>query len=390
MTIEPWEGQADVAPGLISNEALIRLGAELQPILYLYASQPGLPLAFNARQVQALLGYDARSDWEQEIERIVHPADTERVIELTSHATAEPRPDIIRLKHEQGHYCSFSCRAMPRCEGILLIAELQDSGEAVDEVQLLANTITELQRSNKELESFAYIASHDLQEPLRKISTFAGRLTEKFQGEDVYNEVQQYLSRITSSAETMRQLINNLLAYSRISNNAEPGTRVDLQLVLEDVETDLELVIEETDTVILSEKLPVIHGRYPQLKQVFHNIIANAIKFRKQGVRPEISITTGVLIQGNDPMHQIQICDNGIGFDNDYSERIFQIFQRLHGKSEYPGSGIGLAICRKIVELHNGSISARSKEGEGACFTILLPQLPVLETIQATNPPSLS
>ena len=246
----------------------------------------------------------------------------------------------------------------------------------------LQKNVQELHRSNKELEEFAYVASHDLQEPLRKITTFCDRLSEKYE-DQLTGDGLMYMQRIMASAENMRILINNLLEFSRVTRASEAFSNVNLEFVIREVKSDLELVIEETGATIITKGLPVIDASLPQMKQLFFNIINNAIKFRKPDVKPEIVIQAseadhtdklhhGLSIQKN--YFKIEVKDNGIGFDETYAIRIFQIFQRLHGKSEYPGSGIGLAICKKIIEHHRGIIYAESKEGEGATFVFILPE----------------
>lgn len=246
----------------------------------------------------------------------------------------------------------------------------------------LKNKVEELYQSNKELEEFAYVASHDLQEPLRKITTFSDRLLEKYK-DILVGDGAMYLSRMIASAENMRSLINDLLEFSRISKSGQNFEKVSLETILEQVKTDLELTIEETNTVITNEPLPIIEAIASQMKQLFSNIINNAIKFRKTGVSPVIGIDCNVaareekLLYGLNPLntyYKIQIIDNGIGFDNEYASRIFQVFQRLHGKSEYPGSGIGLAICKKIADHHKGYIYAESLPDAGARFILIIPQ----------------
>jgi PAS domain S-box-containing protein len=246
--------------------------------------------------------------------------------------------------------------------------------------QDLKRKVEELNRSNKELEEFAYVASHDLQEPLRKISTFSERLSDKYK-ELLTGEGAMYLERMMVSAENMRILINNLLEYSRVTRHNEPFTRVNLGFVLRQVKTDLELIIEETGAQLVSGELPEVDGSLSQLSQLFTNIVGNAIKFRKPDVAPEIKIESVPVTEEDKARYhladniaycKIQITDNGIGFEPEYANKIFQIFQRLHGKSEYPGSGIGLAICKRIVENHQGAIYAEGTEGQGASFSIIL------------------
>jgi PAS domain S-box-containing protein len=266
-------------------------------------------------------------------------------------------------------------------EPIKDIGLMRDVTQKRRQEEELRNAIDELQRSNKELEEFAYVASHDLQEPLRKISTFSDRLMERFD-ETLKDEGKLYLERIMASAGNMRVLIDNLLEFSRISRTKQPFAPLNLNFVLHQVKNDLELNIEETGTRINTENLPVIDGSLSQMKQLFNNIINNAIKFHKPGQAPVIDITTAKLTSEEKGRFnldrirnycRIRFTDNGIGFENEYATRIFQIFQRLHGKSEYPGSGIGLAICKKIVDRHHGVMFAENIEGRGACFTVIIP-----------------
>ncbi len=246
----------------------------------------------------------------------------------------------------------------------------------------LGNKIEDLNRSNKDLEEFAYIASHDLQEPLRKISTFGQRLATKFK-DALNDEGEEYLNRLMSSTETMRQLIDNLLEYSRVTRNLQSFEKVDLNILLKTVVNELDLVIEETDTTITHKGLPVIMAMPLQIKQLFINLITNAIKFRRKDVPCTINISAtpltadeyaeyGVAI--GKQFFNIKVTDNGIGFEDEYSEKIFIIFQRLHGKADYPGSGIGLSICKKIVDNHHGLMNAESTLGKGATFNIIIPQ----------------
>lgn len=246
----------------------------------------------------------------------------------------------------------------------------------------LKNKVEELNRSNKELEEFAYVASHDLQEPLRKITTFSDRLSERYK-EMLVGEGSMYISRMIVAAENMRALINDLLEFSRVTRSDVPFAAVNLSAILLQVRGELELTIEETSTTIQSAPLPVIDAVSSQMKQLFANIINNAIKFHKPGVPPSITIDSVMLteeeqlvagLDSGNRYYKICITDNGIGFEPEYAARIFQVFQRLHGKSDYPGSGIGLAICKKIIEYHDGLIYAESQLDRGASFIFILPE----------------
>jgi PAS domain S-box-containing protein len=227
----------------------------------------------------------------------------------------------------------------------------------------------ELKRSNRELEQFAYIASHDLQEPLRKIIAFGDRLKIKYSS--LLNETGvDFIERMSSSAFRMQKMINDLLTFSRISTKTNPFIETDLNLIISEVISDLEIAIEKTHAIIKVEQFPLIEADPTQLTQLFNNIIGNALKYYKKESYPDISIT---FEQTTSNKIIIKIKDNGIGFENQYVEHIFKPFIRLHGRSEYEGNGIGLAICKKIVERHKGNINAKGSSGEGSVFIVELP-----------------
>jgi len=256
------------------------------------------------------------------------------------------------------------------------IATCLDVTDAERHADELREHTLKLERSNRELQDFAYVASHDLQEPLRKIEAFGDRLVTRY-GKDLPDDGRMFLDRMQNAAGRMRRLINDLLDYSRVTTKAKPFTRVALGDVLTGVLSDLQIRIEESSAVITSEALPAIDGDATQMRQLLQNVLANALKFRKADVKPEISITCSMddrARHGQRPPHvRIEIRDNGIGFDNKYKEQIFTIFQRLHGRLEYEGTGVGLATVRKIVERHGGSIDADGQPGIGATFIIELP-----------------
>lgn len=232
-----------------------------------------------------------------------------------------------------------------------------------------------LQQSNRELQDFAYVASHDLQEPLRKVQAFSDRLNTKYAAE-LEGDGLDYLERMRSAANRMQMLIQDLLTFSRVSTKALPFTAVDLKIIISEVLTDLEIKIEETAATIEYADMPTIEADPMQMRQLMQNLIGNALKFKSQGVAPVIKIVADrVAWDGNgNPAHvRIRVEDNGIGFDQKYTDKIFTVFQRLHGRTEYEGSGVGLAICRKIVERHDGTITAKSNPGEGATFVFTLP-----------------
>jgi light-regulated signal transduction histidine kinase (bacteriophytochrome) len=227
----------------------------------------------------------------------------------------------------------------------------------------------ELERSNKELEQFAYVASHDLQEPLHLIMAFADRL-QSLQDEVKKDKMPDYVHRMQRSARRMRLLIDDLLQFSRVTTRAKPFVRVDLRAGVLEVIKDLELRLTETEGEVVLGALPEVFADALQMRQLFQNLIVNALKFRRPGVPPRVSIGSRNLESG---FVRITVKDNGIGFDEKYLEQIFRPFSRLHSYFEYEGSGIGLAICQKIVSRHGGEITAKSVPGEGSEFTFTLP-----------------
>ena len=201
-------------------------------------------------------------------------------------------------------------------------------------------------------------------------------------GDKIGEEGRMYIERMEMASESMRNLIENLLELSRVTRTAQPFESTDLNEIVDEAMSDLELPIDESGATISVDQLPQIEGIPSQLRQMFNNLLGNALKFRKPLVRPLIHVRATKLNRKDKEKHllstdrnyyQVDIADNGIGFDQEYDQRIFQIFQRLHGKSEYPGSGIGLAICKRIAERHSGQIFARGIDGDGAVFSVILP-----------------
>lgn len=243
-----------------------------------------------------------------------------------------------------------------------------------ERTEALTQYADELERSNRELEDFAFVASHDLQEPLRKIRAFGDRLRVKF-GPQLGEQGLDYAKRMHAASERMSVLIDDLLSFSRVTTRQKAFEQVDLNKLAERVVDDLEFAIESTDAELIFDDLPTIEADGSQLSQVFANLISNSLKFRAEDKKPVIRISCRALEREGDEREWIQLrfADNGIGFDVQYRDRIFNLFQRLHGRDEYSGTGIGLALCRKIVERHGGTIDVEAKLGEGATFTIDLP-----------------
>ena len=239
---------------------------------------------------------------------------------------------------------------------------------------------TELERSNRELQDFAFVASHDLQEPLRKIQAFGDRLA-RVQGPKFDEQGLDYLARMQNAAGRMHTLINDLLTFSRVTTKAQPFGPTDLNEIAKDVLGDLETTIENSGGAVDIGEMPTIDADEMQMRQLFQNLITNALKFRKADVEPTVRVQSEIIQKETSEIDgtvlkdfvRLSFADNGIGFDEKYLDRIFTPFQRLHARNEYKGTGIGLAVCRKIVERHGGELTAESTPGEGANFIATLP-----------------
>ena len=287
---------------------------------------------------------------------------------------------------------NFFERRLPDGRWILINERKTPDGSTV----ILHTVVTELkereaalQRSNRELEDFAFVASHDLQEPLRKIEAFGGRLRSSLP-DDLGEKPQLYLDRMLNAADRMRILIADLLSYSRVTTKAQPFMPVSLDRIVAEVISDLHVVIEESGAIVEVEPLPTIDADPTQMRMLMQNLLTNAIKYRRENVTPTVKIQLDKTKQAGETedkrsatVASITVIDNGIGFEMKYSERIFAIFQRLHGRNEYEGTGIGLATCRKIIERHGGSVDVKSVVGEGSEFRITLPlRQAYVETVQ--------
>ena len=266
-----------------------------------------------------------------------------------------------------------------RLQGVFAAArDITDRKRVEEKLKLYSD---KLERSNRELQDFAQVASHDLQEPLRKILSFGDRLKTKA-GESLDEECQDYLQRMTSAAARMQSLINDLMAFSRVEIKGQAFVPTDLSVIAREVSADLETRIEQAGGRVEIEELPTIDADPMQMRQLLQNLIGNSLKYYRAGVPPVVRIycqkPAARRPESPDESAPRQFCeilvvDNGIGFDEKYLDRIFTVFQRLHKKGEYEGTGVGLAICRKIVDRHSGTITARSSPGQGATFVVTLP-----------------
>ncbi len=249
------------------------------------------------------------------------------------------------------------------------IVVLTDITAQESRLKTLEKKVVRLKNSNKDLEHFAYVASHDLREPLRKIIAFSERLNKKYAAVLEGNGL-IYLDRMIDATQRMQMFIDDLLLFSRFSRDTSEKTALDLNGILRGVLSDFEMQIDGNKAVVDAQKLPTIKGIKTQMAQLFQNLVGNALKFKNPHVPTHIIISC--IESKND--YQITVKDNGIGFDEADAERVFTLFQRLNGRSEYEGTGMGLAICKKIVENHGGTIIAQGKPNEGAEFTIVLPK----------------
>lgn len=236
----------------------------------------------------------------------------------------------------------------------------------------LAQRTRELEESNRELERFAAVASHDLQEPLRKIRTY-GELLQQRHAEVLDDGARVYVERMSQAAARMQTLIEDLLVLSRVTARARPPIPVELTVIVRDVLVDLEVALREAEGRVVVGALPVVLADPVQMRQLFQNLLSNAVKFRRSDVPLEIVVAATSDSSSPRPSHEITVRDNGIGFEQRHAMQIFEPFARLHGRSEYVGTGIGLAICRRIVERHGGGIRATSSPGAGASFGFTLP-----------------
>ncbi|HWV99040.1 MAG TPA: ATP-binding protein [Candidatus Acidoferrum sp.] len=256
-------------------------------------------------------------------------------------------------------------------EGSVLV--FKDITERKQVEETLAQRAAELARSNAELEQFAFVASHDLQEPLRKIQAFGDRLKAKC-AETRSPEAQDYLERMQNAAARMRTLINDLLAFSRVIRSSEPFVPVDLGQITKEVLGDLEVRIEKSGARVEVGSLPTLDADAMQMRQLLLNLLSNALKFQAPGNVPSVELKARTFnVLSGEQFCELTVQDNGIGFDEKYLDKMFAVFQRLHGRGEYEGTGVGLAVCRRIVDRHHGRIVASSRPGQGATFTVTLP-----------------
>ena len=344
--------------------------------------EPNGKITFVNPTAAKLLGLD--------VTKMVGRNESDLFGELTAQDTTTIRKDQsttpfeVALKRADGSSFTAEFERSQICENNKVIGRVilfRDITERKQSAQALELKAAELTRSNAELEQFAFVASHDLQEPLRKIRAFGDRLKMKC-AQILAPESADYLDRMQNAAARMQTLINDLLTFSRVISRTEPFVTVDLAQVTREVLSDLEVRIEKTGATVEVNNLPKIQADPMQMRQLLQNLIGNALKFHLPDAKPKVKVNGQILTNGSseDPFCQLTVQDNGIGFDEKYIDKIFAVFQRLHGRQEYEGTGIGLAVCRRIVDRHKGNITAKSKPGEGATFTVQLPVRSRLKT----------
>lgn len=362
------------------SEEHFRLLLEAAPDAIVIVDSEGKIVLVN-HQTEKLFGYSRESLIDQSVERLIPESVWDDHVQHRKFYLENPsvRPmgvdGELYGQRQDGTLFPVEIMLSPiRTEkGLLISSAIRDATERKQAREQMEQFAKQLQQSNYELEQFASVAAHDLQEPLRKIEAFGDRLQAKF-GDVLEEQGRNYLDRMRNSAARMRTLINDLLTFSRVTTKAQPFEPVNLKTIAEDVVSDLEGRIQQTDGRVEVLDLPIIEADPLQMRQLMQNLLGNALKFHKPEEPPVVQIG-GELIDLPDGEQEcrLTIRDNGIGFEEQYLDRIFDVFQRLHGRQDYDGTGMGLAICRKIVERHVGTITARSAPGEGTTFSVTLP-----------------
>lgn len=353
---------------------------ESAPDAMVIVDQQGRIVLVNG-QTERLFGYGRDELIGQPVEILVPEHVRARQVGHQDDSSTGPVPrlmgaglELLGVRKDGGQFpVEISLSPLQTAEGVLVSSAIRDITERRLAQQRLEAFAAHLQRSNQELEQFASVAAHDLQEPLRKIEAFGDRLQLKCGGQ-LGEQGRDYLQRMQGSAARMRRLINDLLVFSRVTTKARPFERVDLGRIVREVLSDLEGRLQQTGGRVEVGSLPTIEADPLQMQQLFQNLVGNALKFHRPGEPPLVKVGGRVVHEpGRAQVCEITVEDDGIGFEEQYLDRIFQVFQRLHGRQEYEGTGMGLAICRKIVDRHFGSITARSQPGRGATFLITLP-----------------
>ncbi len=304
---------------------------------------------------QRLLGSRVQDLPNTEIAEALHAALTQ---------TVEQR-ELVRIEYAAAEERYYEARLMPILDDEVLVIVREITVRKRAELSL-ADKARDLERSNGELQQFAYIASHDLQEPLRTVQSYLQLLRRRYKGK-LDDDADEFIAFAVDGAQRMRQLITDLLSFARVSSRARPFTSTPLEEVVEEVRQSLEFAIEEREAQISADPLPVVNADRNQLRQLYQNLISNALKFNQ---KPNPQVHLGAERDGS--FWRLSVRDNGIGLKPEYADKVFEIFKRLNAKDDYEGTGIGLAICKKIVERHGGNIGVESSPDEGSTFWFTL------------------
>lgn len=357
-------------------EERLRITIEAAPSGMIMVDQDGKIVLVNT-QVERLFGYAREELLGQSIEMLVpanvrekHPEHRASFFENPHVRAMGVGRDLFGLRKDGTELpVEIGLNPLEAQGERFVLASIVDITERKKAEALLQEKLLELQRSNEELQQFAYVCSHDLQEPLRVISNYTQLLAKRYMGKTLDDDAHEFIDFTLDATKRMHQLINDLLLYSRVETRGKGFVDVDMNEILQIAESNLVLVIEETNAEIIAEQLPTLKGDNSQLVQLFQNLIGNALKFRSEDA-PKVSVS----VTSHGDMWQFVVSDNGIGFDMKYVDRIFVIFQRLHLRETYEGSGIGLAVCKKIVERHGGRLWAESVPNKGTSFYFTIPK----------------
>lgn len=366
---------------LRQSEEQFRTLTESLPQL-IWTSRPDGYCDFFNRQWYAYTGSTPESSYGDGWASCIHPEHRNSLYNawLNSLQTGTPIVFEFQLKSADGSYQWFYVIGNPiygqdgairKWVGALTNIEGQKAVEGELE-RLVAERTKELKRSNEDLLQFAHVASHDLKEPVRKIKTFVNRLMHD-EATSLSDTGTVFINKIDSAAERIYRMIEGVLRYSTLTHLQEDFEKIDLNEVFRQIETDLEVVIKERGATIQYDELPEIEGAPVLIYQLFYNLVNNSLKFTRKGVPPQLTIKGQITVREGKPMAQIDVADNGIGFSQTHAESIFDTFTRLNAKDHYEGTGLGLALCKKIVERHGGTITATAAKNEGAVFSVCLP-----------------